>query len=422
MKALTLIVGTSFFCASLSTAAPTLVSPVHAGNKPELLNEARAADREQIAVHLSRVVSYLAAAPPKMVNAESAKMVQDRVNAWLISPKSNPFADDPVFARTVRAMLPYYLSAKGTQTTARQILSCQSKADHQLPGAVYRFYEPTTGEHRYFTSLAEGCLSRLRLEGRAFVTMPTGLAGTTGLRVCQRDGVTFVSSDAKCEGATVIRSLGAVYTKARKGLVPLYSSTHNSDGSRLITTSHAELSLAKTVYGKDLRTIGYVIPSGLEPIVSVPKGHFKIKNSLTISYSNGDGLFCDYANPTDLLALGGRVDGSNIQDLNAMPKEMKRTGTCSVPKVPAGPLTTKDGPGPDVYLARNCGYDCAQQEIRRLYYSNGGNLVCSFATLNDYFAPGNSTHPLALDADRRPEKLDPSLIYVGTCGLTKSSN
>lgn len=125
--------------------------------------------------------------------------------------------------------------------------------------AIDRFYMPSTGEHFFTASLAEGINAGFAPEGIGFRVFASsaGIANTVPIYRCY--GTTshkhFISTAANCEGQSVEGSYGNVYATPTSGATALYRFAHPTNGDRLETTNFSEGSAAG--YTLEL-TLGYV--------------------------------------------------------------------------------------------------------------------------------------------------------------------
>jgi hypothetical protein len=125
--------------------------------------------------------------------------------------------------------------------------------------SVDRFYMPSTGEHFFTASLAEGINAGFVPEGIGFHVFAAGagIANTVPIYRCYGTASHkhFISAAANCEGQAFEGSYGNVYASPTSGATALYRFAHPTNGDRLETTSFSEGSGAGYTFEG---TLGYV--------------------------------------------------------------------------------------------------------------------------------------------------------------------
>lgn len=128
-------------------------------------------------------------------------------------------------------------------------ISAGAAASGSSPGIaevpVYRFYNPSTGEHFYSLSSTEvGPAQGFELEEVAFDVFTTQGSGMLALYRClwTTVGKHFISTQSNCEGWTLESIYGYVYSSPEANSTALYRSLNVNNGDHLETTSLQEAS------------------------------------------------------------------------------------------------------------------------------------------------------------------------------------
>ncbi|MCX4241510.1 MopE-related protein [Paraliomyxa miuraensis] len=142
---------------------------------------------------------------------------------------------------------------------------CDGDFDEGVGGcrvSVHRFVHPTTGEHFYTASLAEGQGAGFSLEVASYFELYAGAhAGLTAFHRCyQPGGFHLYTQDPGCEGLQLEGVLGYIATGAgTAGSIPLYRLYRAANGDHFYTTSAAERDNAIASFGYvGEGTAGYV--------------------------------------------------------------------------------------------------------------------------------------------------------------------